>query len=361
MKYIFTLGHPAHFYLFRQVINNLKNDGHDVMIVITDKDILRELLDDNHYQYEILSNREHKDNLFLKAIKIAHSTESLIRIVKIFHPDLMIGCLSQMAYVTKITNIPSIFCGEDDYSYMRAQYHLTCPWISCMLAPSSTNVGPYESKRISYNGYHKLSYLHPNVFTPNSDFVGEMNPPYSLVRLVSLSAHHDVNAKGISLDILDNLIDILKPYGNVYLSTEKQLPSKYQEYKLPINVSYIHHALYFAQIYIGDSQSMAVEAAMLGVPSIRFNSFAGKIGVLQELELKYQLTFGISPSDPELLYSKSVDLLSTPNLFDIFQNRRRQMLADKIDVSAFFTWFVENYPESKKIMKENPDYQYRFK
>ena len=37
------------------------------------------------------------------------------------------------------------------------------------------------------------------------------------------------------------------------------------------------------------------------------------------------------------------------------------MLDDNIDVTSFFTWFIENYPESQKIMKENPGYQYEFK
>jgi hypothetical protein len=37
------------------------------------------------------------------------------------------------------------------------------------------------------------------------------------------------------------------------------------------------------------------------------------------------------------------------------------MIKDKIDVTAFMVWFIENYPESKRIMKENPDYQYKFK
>ena len=36
------------------------------------------------------------------------------------------------------------------------------------------------------------------------------------------------------------------------------------------------------------------------------------------------------------------------------------MLKEKIDVTAFMVWFIENYPESAKIMKENPDYQLRF-
>ena len=33
----------------------------------------------------------------------------------------------------------------------------------------------------------------------------------------------------------------------------------------------------------------------------------------------------------------------------------------KIDVTAFMVWFVENYPDSVKIMRENSDYQLRFK
>jgi len=37
------------------------------------------------------------------------------------------------------------------------------------------------------------------------------------------------------------------------------------------------------------------------------------------------------------------------------------MLNDKIDVTGFMVWFVENYPESKRIMLANPDYQFRFK
>lgn len=108
----------------------------------------------------------------------------------------------------------------------------------------------------------------------------------------------------------------------------------------------------FATLYIGDSQSMAVEAAMLGVPSLRFNDFVGKkkIGVMEELEHVYGLTYGISSHEPDRLYAKIQELLNyqTPNttLRSEFQARRQQMLADKIDVTAFFTWFIEHYPAS---------------
>lgn len=71
---------------------------------------------------------------------------------------------------------------------------------------------------------------------------------------------------------------------------------------------HIHHAMAFAKMYIGDSQTMAAEAAVLGTPSIRFNDFVGEIGYLEELENTYQLTFGIMTSDREnLLKNKRAD------------------------------------------------------
>ena len=80
---------------------------------------------------------------------------------------------------------------------------------------------------------------------------------------------------------------------------------------------------------------------MLGTPSIRFNDFAGKIGVLEELEKKYQLTVGIPSTKPEILYSTIEELIAKGNLRDIYQQRRQRMLRDKIDVATFYTDFIE--------------------
>ena len=61
------------------------------------------------------------------------------------------------------------------------------------------------------------------------------------------------------------------------------------------------------------------------------------------------------------MLDKIRELLSTENLQETFRSRREKMLKEKINVTAFMSWFIENYPESKKIMLKNPDYQYRFK
>jgi len=106
---------------------------------------------------------------------------------------------------------------------------------------------------------------------------------------------------------------------------------------------------------------MTVEACMLGTPSLRFNSFARKISVLNELETKYQLTHGYHINDESNFLSKFEELINTPNLRSIYQERRNKMLIDKIDLTAFLVWLFESYPDSIKKLKINPEIQNQFK
>jgi hypothetical protein len=117
----------------------------------------------------------------------------------------------------------------------------------------------------------------------------------------------------------------------------------------------------FADIYIGDSQTMAAEAGVLGTPFVRFNDFVGRLMYLHELENKYHLGFGHKTNDPAGMYKSIETLIGIQNRREIFAERREIMLKEKIDYAKFQTWFIENYPESAKIMKENPEYQYKFK
>ena len=123
----------------------------------------------------------------------------------------------------------------------------------------------------------------------------------------------------------------------------------------------MHHALAYADLYIGDSQTMAAEAAVLGTPSLRFNDFVGKIGYLEELEHQYGLTHGFKTNEENKLLLKIKELVNDPNIKNEWANRRQKMLEDKIDLTALMIWLIENYPESADILKKDPDYQYKFK
>jgi len=80
----------------------------------------------------------------------------------------------------------------------------------------------------------------------------------------------------------------------------------------------------------------------LGTPSIRCNSFVGKISYQKEIEKKYNLTFGFTPDLFQELKEKITELLSLPDLKEKWQERRRKLLDDKIDTTKFFLWLIDN-------------------
>ncbi len=96
---------------------------------------------------------------------------------------------------------------------------------------------------------------------------------------------------------------------------------------------------------IGDSQTMAAEAAVLGTPSIRCNSFVGKLAYLEELEHKYGLTFGFRPEDEDKMYEKIKELLKKSCLKKEWKKKRQRLLADKINLTDWMISFIENTNE----------------
>jgi len=232
------------------------------------------------------------------------------------------------------------------------------------LSPACCNNGAFDSKSVKYNSYHELAYLHPNHFTADQTIVEKYfssTTPYFILRFAKLNAYHDTNIGGINTEIAQKIIDILKPHGRIYITSERELEPQFEEYRIQINPLDMHHVMAFAQIYIGDSQTMAAEAGVLGVPFVRFNDFVGRISYLAELEDVYRLGYGIKTTDVKGLYTIIKKLVTLPDRKQIYQERRKNMLLEKIDYAQFLTWFIDEYPMSSAIMKQDPDYQYRFR
>ena len=341
MRVLFQLGHPAHFHLFKNTIADLQRDGHQTFILIRKKDILEDLLKEAGMPYINILPSGKKSAITL-----------MLRLWRVFlfslthHIDVLVGSTPEVAQIAWLLRRRSVVMAEDDASIVPQFIKAVKPFVDNYLSPVSCDNGPLESSTTHYEGFHKLAYLHPNRFTPDPVVVDryfDHGKPYFLLRFAQLNAYHDVsaNAHGINDETAMKLIEILSPHGNIYITSEREFSSDLEKYRLNINPLDIHHIMAFAALYIGDSQSMAVEAAMLGTPSIRFNDFAGKIGVLEELEKKYQLTIGIPSSNSERLYNTVKEIIATDNLREVYQARRQQMLEDKIDVATFFTDFIE--------------------
>ena len=114
-------------------------------------------------------------------------------------------------------------------------------------------------------------------------------------------------------------------------------------------------------MFIGDSQTMTSEAAVLGTPALKCNSFAGRLSVPNEIEEIYDLCYSYLPQNFEKMLIKVNELLNRKNLKNEWQSKRQNMLEDKIDVTAFLLWLINNYPQSTLEFHKNPKIQYQFK
>ena len=364
MRVLVYLGHPAHFHNYKNTISALKAHGHEVKVLIKKKDILEDLLKNAGIPYHNILEEGRSNSRIGVALGLAKQTLRLNRFCCSFHPDILTGSSVENSFVGPLRHLPVINIGEDDASVVPSYARLTYPGASVILCPQSCDCGEWNSKAVKYPGYQELGYLHPENFTPDSKIVEkyfDLDTPYFLMRFSGLSAHHDVGIRGINNTIAQRLIDIMKPHGRVFITSERPLTPELDQYRIAINPLDIHHVMAFADLYIGDSQTMAAEAGVLGTPFVRFNDFVGRLAYLNELENDYHLGFGHKTNDVEGFFASIQKWLDTPDRKAICEKRRQKMLSEKIDYAKFLTWFIENYPESQEIMKKNPEYQNNFK
>jgi len=365
MKILFHIAHPAQYHMFKNLIANLKQKGHSIKITINTKDILESLLIEDNVPYEnILPRRRKYNDKFSTLMTLFQKDIQIFRKQYKENFDLMVGTETALSHIGWLFKKPSLIVNEDDITVISDASKISFPFARHIVSPRMCNLGKWTNKKIPYDGYQKIAYLHPNYFRPQKDIVNtviDAEERFFLIRTSGLSAYHDQGVKGLNEKLVRKIIEILKPFGKILLTTERKLPNDLNQYLLKTKVSNIHHFLYYADLIIADSQSMCVEASILGTPSIRFSDFAGKIGVLNELEYKYGLTFGIPTDREDALIAKVNHIAGIHNLKEKWHSKRDKMLDDKIDVTSFWTWLIDIYPDSIKHMKMCPDYQNNFK
>lgn len=358
------ISHPAHFHMFRYAIGHLQRDGNQVVVVIRPKDVLESLCQSAGMSYVKVRDRPKRLGMVGLGISLIGKTIETWRIARRERPDILVGSDGVLAVVGRIMHRPAFECYEDDAEAIALYAKMFFPLYTDLIGPDCCSAWKWENKKTSYKSYQELGYLHPNYFTPDRTKVEQYgidtSKPYFLVRFAQLTAHHDLRIHGINTEIAEQMLELLKPYGKVYVSSERSLEPQFEQYRIKIDPLDMHHVMAYASLYIGDSQTMAAEAGVLGVPFVRFNDFVGRLSYLNQLENDYQLGYGHKTNDIDGFLHSIQKWLDTPDRKRICSERRQKMLADKIDYAQFLTWFVENYPDSQNIMRNNPDYQNRF-
>ncbi|MCG2810714.1 MAG: DUF354 domain-containing protein [Candidatus Aminicenantes bacterium] len=355
MKILIDIGHPAHVHYFRNLADIFLKKGYKVLFTTRDKEVAIKLLD--HYGFNYVNFGKPFKSRIGKIWGLFWFTWRLFVVALKFKPDMYLNATQYSAVVAWLLRKPHISL-EDTFNF--EQVRLYMPFTNAVLTGSYPHPD-LGKKEIRYDGYQELAYLHSKRYAPDPKILETLgfatDEKYVVLRFISWNASHDFGCKGLGFEEKKVLIAEIAKYAKIIISSEVDLPEFLKKYQLSIPPHLIHDVLAFATLYIGEGATMASECAMLGTPAIYIN--AQDVHTIREQETKYGLVF--SYRDFDGVVEKALKLIKIPDLRNEFRLKKEKMISENIDLTAFLVWFVENYPSSKEIMKENPEYQLQFR
>ncbi len=344
MKLLIDISHPAHVHFFRHPLRLLRARGHEVLVTSRAKEVTLDLLRELGLEHIELSAMRQTGIMSLARELLVREVR-LRRIVKQYKPDLLtaIGGIF-ISHVGRLTRTPSVVFYDSPNAWL--QNALTYPFASRVVVPRCYTGWLPAKRSMRYDGYHEISYLHPDYFMPNRNkAVSNGLAPEGdtfIVRLVAWAASHDIGERGLNDILVERIVGMLESRGTVLVSSERPLPPRLSAYRYHGNPAEIHHVMAFCRAYVGESATMASESAMLGVPAIYC---ARTIPVTTvEQEERYGLVRNIRSHDWSLLESAISWALSQPRAY--FEQAQNKLMDDTIDVARFVADYLENYPDT---------------
>lgn len=332
----------------------LETKGWTGLFVTKDKECAIDLLIAYNLPFKVLG--VNKKGIIRKILSLPMFSLRMIKIAREFKPDILVSRVSPLSgYASRVVRKPHITF--TDTENVRLLDSISQPFADVILT-SDVYLREHGKKQLRYPGYHELAYIHPSRFVPDKSVVeaAGINPDqrYALVRFVTWDAHHDIGHSGFNEQNRVNLVSQLSKYLNVYISSEGDLPKELENLRLKTRAEDMHNVLAHAHMFVGESATMASECAVLGTPAVYINSeHYGSTDSQSRYGLIY-LFPGTEEGQKEAM-TLAVDMAQNEDIKRTALVKRDKMLADKIDVTEFMVWFVENYPESDNLLRNNPD------
>lgn len=360
MRVLIDINHPQHVHCFRFFIHIMKSKGHEVVVISRDKEIEHKLLD--FYNIPYIDRGKGQKSLAGKFFYFFKAVYIIFKNAAVFKPDIILSFGTPYpAIVGWLLRIPHV--SFNDTEFAKLHHMLTDPFSKCIITPScyKHNLG---KKHIRFRGLFELCYLHNKYFNPDESILKILglnnNEKFVIIRFVSWNALHDMGLQGISDENKIRMVNVFSKFAQVFITSENDLPEELEKYKLHIPVNRIHDALSYASLLLGESATMAAESAVLGTPAIYLDEIGR--GYTDELESKYHAVwnFSTTPKQQQLAIEKGVEIIKDSSTKIIAQEISEKIKKDSADFTSLMVWFVENFPQSINILKDNPDSQIIF-
>jgi len=344
-RVLFDLNHPADFHFFKHLIDRLLSKGYKIQVLARDKECLHILLRDAGIPF---SNRgKGKHSLFGKYIYAFYILVRLLMLMLKFKPGLTMSLSSPyLALLSRGLRISCItFDDTDDNPRLLPLIRLS----KYLFSPASYP-HHFHSGHFHLPVFKELAYLHPKYFPI------EERGSSAFFRITRTDSIHHSRESLLDLDELKVKISEVSLKHKVLVSSELSKP-EIENNILPASPTQIHKDLSSCRAFWGNSATMAAEAAVLGIPAVFVG--AEKFAYITELE-ELGLLFYFHPGQLDLSIEKLEQLLAGDPPPDHFWGLRQKLLSEKIDMTSFLTWFVENLPDSAELLKMQANYVRKF-
>jgi len=351
MRILIDIGHPGHVLHFRYFIEEMKKKRHKIKVIAKDKDVAMCLLKSFNINYVNLGKT--KKGLFSKLFSMFRINLKTLRLSLKFKPDLLIGRSSpHLAFTSFMLRKPYLCFSDTEHALVNKVF--AHPFASKIITPKSFKK-ELGKKQVKVDSYFEVAYLHPNYFKPNSSILKEVGlkkkEKFFLLRFISWGAHHDIGKKGLSINDKRDLIKLLEKYGRVIINSEGKLSSEFEKYNLKLSPERIHNLIYYSSMFISESGTMSTEASLLGVPSVYIKPPYFLCGVHIDQINKYGIKFWYP--NLEQAKNKIIELLRNKNLKEEWQEKRKKLFKDKVDMTKWMVNFCDDFMKKNNGCDKN--------
>lgn len=330
MRVLFEIVHPADVHLFKHVVRALLARGDEVVIASRRKDVALALLDAEGLAHTPISTKG--DGPAGLLLELLQRCRALVRLGSAPRVDVIVSNNSPCgSHAARALGVPSLIFDDTEIH-----------WPSRVLGALATEVHVPSCFRHRwlpglhrYDSYPHLAYVHPDRFVPDPSVAdAARSPPDAklvLLRFVSWTASHDLDVAGPDDSQRRRLVELMRALGAVLISAEIPLPADLERHRWAGSPRDLLHLVAGADLVIGESATLAAEAACLGTPAVYLDD-RGR-GFTDDLEARYGLCFRVGAAEVGAAVEHAETLLAAPR--SRFVDARDRMLADKVDMVRY--------------------------
>ncbi|MFC7079111.1 DUF354 domain-containing protein [Halorussus caseinilyticus] len=349
MKYLFFTNTPAQVHQYRRAVAALRNRGHRALVLARDYGCTEALLEYYDLPYELYGRCETAK--FSLARELPKHAARIVWRTRQYDPDCVFGRGAYAALAGTVARVPVVLV--DDSGNTDLDHAISVPLVDAVLTPHTFEKDLGE-KHYEFRGFKELAYLHPDEWEFQTDVREELGvgaeEDYAIVRLNAFGSHHDVGKAGFTPEKRRELVEALARDATVFVSDEggdmdlDRVPAR----EFDLHPALLHDALAEASLLVADTQTMVTEAALLGTPAIRSNSFVGDDDMGNFVELEREgLIYNLESFDAVL--DAATDILADDGADQRWRNLRDDYLADKVNLTEVVVAVAESVSATGEV------------